>query len=145
LKNDEPVYRYYKEEPSISFTNHEILLKAELCEAQRAAQESQTIFTPTEPEIGVSVQDKGIVQPGADGIVPLKPKMGLLSQPGFSQLQLNFTVPKGKVASLMGVLNFLQHRYNRIDISLHVEGGQLSDQEYEDKVKEAFRQMGIDI
>jgi hypothetical protein len=60
-------------------------------------------------------------------------------------LNFNFVVPKGKVSSLMGVLNFLQNRYNRIEISLHVADGQLSEQEYEDKIKEAFRQMGIDI
>jgi hypothetical protein len=30
-------------------------------------------------------------------------------------------------------------------MSLQVDGGQLSEQEYEDKIKEAFRQMGIDI
>jgi len=32
-----------------------------------------------------------------------------------------------------------------MDVSLHLDKGQMSEQEYEDKVKEAFRQMGIDI
>ncbi len=45
----------------------------------------------------------------------------------------------------MGVLNYLQSKYERMDIGLHLEKGQLTEQEFEDKVKEAFRQMGIDI
>ena len=49
------------------------------------------------------------------------------------------------MSNLMGVLNFLQSRFGRIQMSLRVDEGQLSEQEYEDKIKEAFRQMGIDI
>jgi hypothetical protein len=45
----------------------------------------------------------------------------------------------------MGVLNYLQSRYNKLQIMVNVDGGQLTEQEYEDKVKEAFRQMGIEI
>ena len=67
------------------------------------------------------------------------------TEDGLTQLSLNFVIPKGKVASLMGVLNFLQSRYNRVEISLNLAEGQLTEQEYEDKIKEAFRQMGIDI
>jgi hypothetical protein len=63
----------------------------------------------------------------------------------YEQLHFNFVVPKGKVSSLMGVLNFLQSRYNRVEISLNLGDGQLSEQEFEDRVKEAFRQMGINI
>jgi hypothetical protein len=63
----------------------------------------------------------------------------------YKQLDFNFTVPKGKVASLMGVLNYLQSKYEHMNISLHLDRGQMTEQEYEDKVKEAFRQMGIEI
>jgi len=44
-----------------------------------------------------------------------------------------------------GVLNFLQSRYNRLDLSVNVGEGQITEQEYGDKVKGAFRQMGIEI
>ena len=61
------------------------------------------------------------------------------------QLHLQFTVPKGKVAGLMGVMNFLQHRFNRLKIVLSAEDGEITEQEYEDKIKEAFRQLGIEV
>ena len=73
------------------------------------------------------------------------PTSTTLPDKGLKQLSFNFTVPKGKVANLMGVLNYLQSKYEHMDISLHLDRGQMTEQEYEDKVKEAFRQMGIDI
>ncbi len=74
--------------------------------------------------------------------------MGTCSGAGVAEhsgLTLRLTVPKGKVASLMGVMNLLQSRFSSMQVTLHVEGGQLSEQEYEDKVMETFRQMGVDV
>ncbi|MCS6840668.1 MAG: hypothetical protein NZ701_07800, partial [Roseiflexus sp.] len=61
------------------------------------------------------------------------------------RLRLQFTVPKGKVSSLMGVLNYLQTRYGRIEITLELSEGSITDQELEDRVREAFRQMGVHV
>ncbi len=141
LKDDQPVYRYYKEESSISFTDDEILIKAEVCEAQRAAQEGQVTFTPAQTATGQPVGETTAVPAfGQSAFTPTIPTAGK-----YQQLRFNFVVPKGKVSSLMGVLNFLQSRYNRLELSVNVGDGQLTEQEYEDKVKEAFRQMGIEI
>lgn len=79
-------------------------------------------------------------QPGQPGLHSVTPVAGK-----YQQLNFNFVVPKRKVSSLMGVLKYLQSRYNKLEISLNVGDGQLTEQEYEDKVKEAFRQMGIEI
>jgi len=126
LKDEQPICRYYKEEPSISFTDNEILIDAKTCEGQRAKQEGLVIYPPITPPPGK--------------VTPAKPEAGK-----YQQLTLNFIVPKGKVSNLMGVLNYLQSKYGRLEIALHLDQGSLTEQEYEDKVKEAFRQMGIDI
>lgn len=44
----------------------------------------------------------------------------------------------------MGVMNLLQSKFARMDVTLSVNDGQLSEQDYEDKVREAFRQMGVE-
>jgi hypothetical protein len=120
------------------------LVRAEVCETQLAAQADQVIFKPggTTPSTSIQEPSTSEVQPGTSGvtITPI-----ILTTSKYSQLNLNFVVPKGKVSSLMGVLNFLQNRYNHIEVSLNINDGSLSEQEYEDKIKEAFRQMGIDI
>jgi len=43
------------------------------------------------------------------------------------------------------VLNFLQTKYAHMEITLRLRDGALSDQELEEKVMEAFRQMGITL
>jgi hypothetical protein len=141
LKEDQPVCRYYIEEASTFYTDDEILLKAEICEAQRAAQEGKVTFGPGQTATGPSTGETTPSQTfGQSTFVPPTPVAGK-----YQQLHFNFVVPKGKVSSLMGVLNYLQSRYNRLELSVNVGEGQLTEQEYEDKVKEAFRQMGIDI
>jgi hypothetical protein len=65
--------------------------------------------------------------------------------PELRQLRLQFTVPKGKVAGLMGVMNLLQHRFDRLEITLSAAQGAISQQEYEDRIQEAFRQLGIEV
>ncbi len=150
LENDQPICRYFKEEPSISLAEDEILLRADICEAQRIAQSGQTMFTPGQTGATATggVQNGGPAAPpttqgGSTGQMQIFPPTHTTG--GRTQLSFNFVVPKGKVASLMGVLNYLQTRYSTIELALKVDGGELTEQEYEDKVKEAFRQMGIEI
>ena len=45
----------------------------------------------------------------------------------------------------MGVINFLQSKTNNMELNLFVADGSIKQQDYEDKIKEAFRQMGVDI
>jgi hypothetical protein len=141
LKDGQPVCRYFREECSLSFGDNEILIKAEICEAQRRAQEGQVTFTPGQTVSGQPVSETPVSRTASQP--PLSPTAPVAGK--YQQLHFNFVVPKGKVSSLMGVLNFLQSRYNRVEISLNLGDGQLSEQEFEDKVKEAFRQMGIEI
>jgi glutamyl/glutaminyl-tRNA synthetase len=43
----------------------------------------------------------------------------------------------------MGVLNYLQSKFEEMEISLRLDKGELTEQELEDKIKEALRQLGI--
>ncbi len=139
IKEEQPVCRYFKQESSIAFTDNEILIRAEICQAQLAAQKDQAGLASSGTPSGK------VNEAGAATFVPTAPAIPPPTAGRYQQLNFNFTVPKGKVASLMGVLNYLQSKYERMDLSLHLEKGQMSEQEFEDKVKEAFRQMGIDL
>lgn len=140
LKEEKPVCMYFKEEATTSFADDEVLIKAEVCDAQRVAQEGQVTFTPGQITTGLPLGEATTQIFGSSVSTPTTPLTGK-----YQQLRFDFIVPKGKVSNLMGVLNFLQSRYNRLELSVNVSGGQLTEYEYEDKIKEAFRQMGIDI
>lgn len=141
LKDGQPVCLYYKEECTVSFSDSEILIRAEICEEQRRKERESLVYPPPEPTVKPPVSDGGgdvIITPPGGGITP--PPSGK-----YSQMNFNFVIPKGKVSGLMGVLNYLQSKYETIEISLKLNNGQMTEQEMEDKVKEAFRQMGIKI
>lgn len=44
----------------------------------------------------------------------------------------------------MGVLNLLQSKFASLEIELEATDGEISEQDYEDKIRESFRQLGID-
>jgi len=43
------------------------------------------------------------------------------------------------------MMNLLQRKFDRLDIVLSAENGEISEQEYEDKIQETFRQLGIEV
>lgn len=45
----------------------------------------------------------------------------------------------------MGVMNLLQSKFDNLEIEVIASDGEISEQDYEGKIKEAFRQLGVDI
>jgi hypothetical protein len=59
-----------------------------------------------------------------DGAMP--GKTSVTSTPtseGYKQLKFNFSAPKGKVANLMSVLNYMQSKCEQMDIFLRLDNG----------------------
>lgn len=124
IKDDQPICQYYKQETTVSFADNEILIKSDICQSQIKEREARTVFTPGDHVPSSTVSETFSTTPNATEAsrtvnVPDK---------GLKQLSFNFTVPKGKVASLMGVLNYLQSKYEHMNISLHLDRGQMTEQ-----------------
>ncbi len=61
------------------------------------------------------------------------------------ELHLKFQLPKGKVASIMGIMNLLQSKFDVLEIEIIANKGKMLKQDFEDKIQEAFNQLGIKI
>ena len=59
-------------------------------------------------------------------------------------MSLKFTVPLGKVSQVMGMMNFLQNKFKILKITINATEGSISDEEYESKIKETLRQLGLE-
>ena len=136
----------YKESPIVALAGNEIIIRVDICEAQRA-QQAQAAVTPPgtgvlsrSEETSTGVQEFSAVAPDIEAGVTVSP-----TEPVRRTVTLRFTVPKGQVASLLGVLNLLQYRFGRLEITVRASDGEMSEQEYENKVMEAFRQMGVEV
>lgn len=139
LENNLPRCRYFKEECSLAFSGSEVIIRDVICQEQKS-QDDQTAGEK---------QASTVAQPSPEE----KPEHHHTTRPVESpggvgtkeKLHLKFRLAKGKVHDLMGVMNYLQFKFTGIDIELTAEGGSITLQEYEDKIQEAFSQMGIPI
>jgi hypothetical protein len=146
MHENRPVCRSYNETPSVSFADSEVLIRDDLCKEQRARKPTETPTYPPASDSSRPIHDG----PGTTFKPEPAPPIGeeqrhdAVSAPNRT-LTLAFTIPRGRVSGLMGVLHFLQTKYAHMEITLHLRDGALSDQELEEKVMEAFRQMGITL
>jgi hypothetical protein len=63
-----------------------------------------------------------------------------------TEINIGFPIPpRGHVSDITFVMRLLQERFSDIYITLQAHGGEISEQEFDDKVREAFRQLGIDL
>ena len=139
LENEKPVCRYFKENPpSITLVGSEVIIREDICIAQKKEEieereDGDITYPPgdTPPQEIVEGEDNGDSSPPGSS--------------GRKEIHLQFTVPKGKVAGLMGVMNLLQANFDNLRIDLRATDGEISEQDYEDKIKEAFAQLGIDL
>ena len=141
LEHGKPVSRYFKEGPLlIAFSGSEVLIREDVCIAQKEGEEraerEKADRDVTYPSGGTPTPD--IVE-GEDVDSPAPESSGL------KEIHLQFTVPKGQVAGLMGVMNLLQANFDNLRIDLRATDGEMSEQDYEDKIKEAFAQLDIDL
>ena len=144
LEDNQPVCRYFEETPPVELVSGEIIIRADICRKQREAA-ARPVYKPAVATGTASVAESSIggapAAPGAVAPPAPPPEEGARRE----RLRLRFTVPKGKVSGLMGVMNLLQHRFDRLEIALTAESGEMSEREYEDQVREAFRQLGIEV
>ena len=134
LENDKPICRYFREQPSLAFSGNEVMINEALCREQ---QKKEEIPAQVVTQQGISEMPGPVYET-------------MKKEPDFKaktkdKVQLTFQVPKGKISNIMGVMNLLQNKFEILQIELIACDGNISEQDYEDKIKEAFRQMGIEI
>jgi hypothetical protein len=127
LENGKPVCRYYREQPSIAFSPSEILISETLCIEQKKKEEIVKLH-PSEIKTPEATWVKGVPTAQAKKMV-----------------QLRFQIPKGRVAGIMGVMNLLQSKFDSLEVEIVATDGEISEQDFEDKIKESFRQLGIEV
>ena len=137
LENDTPKCEYFRKIPSVSLSANEVIIVDGLCREGR------------EEPAGGSWKDYGSRNDGVTGgsIVKSEKETGgaQTSLTDMKALRLSFTIPMGKVSNILGVINFLTNRFKRVDITIEAHDGSLSEQDYENKIKEAFEQIGVEL
>lgn len=137
LEENSSVCKHYKNSTTVYFDPNEIIIKDSICIEQLKKQEE---IVTTEPSQKTDASEEIPQKKG--GTVGVN---GHTEGTSYDQLSLNFEIPKGKVSSLMGLLNFLQSKYEHLQIDIKASYGKLTEEEYNTKIIEALRQGGVDL
>lgn len=129
LVDDKPICHFFKQSTSLFFNSTEILIKDSVCIEQKKKTEEPIPAVEISKSLGSDSEQSQVIS----------------SKDILHSLELKFNLPKGKVSSLMGILTYLQTKFDNLEFELKASNGKLTKQEYEDKIEEAFRQIGINI
>jgi len=121
--------RYYKTDATVTLDENQVIIQSTICETQKETKEEVRQLPPKLDE--QESPEKGpIIEPIAKGR---------------DHLTLEFDVPAGKVSQIMQMMHFLQSKFEGLRLTINATKGSISDEEYENKIKETLRQLGIKI
>ncbi len=144
--NGRPQCLYFKEEATPALQDGEVLIRAEICEQQKAqsAAGQLPVGAPPTPGSVAEAPAASASSTASPAAWPAMPGMAGALQPAHHSLRLRFTLPLGKASDLFGLLRLLQECFRQLDITIEAGEGTISEADIEDKVRETFRQIGID-
>ncbi|MCX7958642.1 MAG: hypothetical protein N3B13_06310, partial [Deltaproteobacteria bacterium] len=140
LEDNQVNLHYFKEDCEVNLSDDEVLIKGEWCrikssEVKYQGQEQRE----TKLKVGESTPITTAFTPYTD----------IESEEGksISSIKLEVQIPSGKFSEFIGPLRLISAKFKnlKIKISLEAFDGKISKEEYENKIKEAFRQSGIVI
>ena len=142
LAGEEPVCRFFGKSTSVALSGSEVIIREDLC----IAQEEETARGSGYPT-GTDKTDEGETCIRDSGTMPpIDPELTVSGKESVrKKIHLKFVIPKGSVSSIMGVMNLLQSKFDRLEIELLAEGGEILESDYDNKIEEAFRQLGIKL
>ncbi|HOX77200.1 MAG TPA: DUF499 domain-containing protein [Bacteroidales bacterium] len=138
LEDNKPICKWFEETIQELTYGDEYIIEASICKEQKEEEKRKKAAegpVGPEPPIPPEPGGGGTEEPPTGGGTPSKFKQ---------TVQLNMTIPKGRTSNLVGLLNLLQHHYQDVSINISAKNGQMTEQDYEDKIMETLRQMGID-
>lgn len=139
LDKDMPICKHFQEPiQSISYGD-EIIINAEICIQQKTVPKVDVSPDGTPPTTGGSTPPP-ISDPKKD-TTNEQPTPEITSM---KQLSLDFEIPVGKTSSMLGMINYIQKNFKNVQIKIIAQNGEIDKQDYEDKIKETLRQMGIE-
>lgn len=133
--------RYYKTDVEPYFEETEVLIKEELCKEEKDEYKPEPIYD--QPETPGKGAEK-VKEPSSSHIVIIEPSTTLLK---YRQLSLKLSISSGKLSDVVKTINFIKQKFSNVEIKIEIsaKNGEILKTEYEDKIKEAFLQLGLKI
>ncbi len=129
--------KYYRQSVNPELSENEVIIKPEFCKSKEEktyTEESKSQTVDTSSVLSSSTGAITYTYKSSDNIEYI------------SSLHLKFTLPVDKVSYFAQMVRFLNEKFSKceIEICLKGEGGKITKNEYENKIKETLNQLDID-
>ena len=119
--------------PAVTFEENEAIIADKNCMVLKTKLELSQQTDKLETK-GLDLESKGS---GPSPNIPLSTTTEI------QEIQISIDVPRGQVSQIMGLMNFLQQKYQSLNLQIRATDGTMSDEELADHVKETLKQLGI--
>jgi len=126
-------------EKLFSVDENAFIVKKELCKKL----EERKIEEPTETEITKISQPVSGYNAGETKTK--EPQSLFVEQNIKDTVELNFKLPKGKSVEIGRMLNLIDKNFEDVEITIKAKNGKISKEDYEMRILEALRQLGIEV
>lgn len=120
--DENPSYKYFKEEPSISFADNEVIIQDSICVSQMQKPEESS-------------------SPESEEGKPLESEPRSMPDDTQNSLDFGFQIPEGKMTDVWGILRLINERFSSIELDIKAKDGDISKNDIE-KIREALKQIG---
>ncbi len=137
LEDNKPVCKAFKKSTSAELVGNEIIISEAICKIQIEPPKQAPIDKPWEKEGGQVVST---TVSGGNGSQTVKPDVKTKES-----LCIEFEIPDGRVSGIVSIINYLKSKYKVVKIKVETTDGSITEQDYDDKILEAFDQLGIEL
>ncbi|MBC7122504.1 MAG: ATP-binding protein [Pseudothermotoga sp.] len=138
LEDGRPVCKSIKENPNITLSYGEIIIKPELCKEARKKEDRERVVPTEDGKVKEEETEPAYAAEGEE-----KKEASQIK----TSVKLKLAVPLGQMSTVAKVVNYLKETFNHcgVQITIQASGGKISKSDYENRILEALKQAGIKI
>lgn len=140
LEDGKPVCRCFKEDCTVELSEEEVIIKSALC-SEKVQEEKREVL-----------KEEGTYSTSSESTSHIESKVqsyttSAIQREEYVGLFLKVPVPFGRLSDMYNLLRNLNSNFAdlRVVIEVHAKGGKISKEDYENRVEETIKQMGIDM
>ena len=125
IEDNNPLCKYFKEGCEPLLTEKEIIVKKELCKEVPAPPS----VLPSPPSL------------------PSEKEKEKEEKNKFTRIYLKISPPSGKLSDIARMINYIKSKFNNVRITMEIDAqdGEIDVTDYENKIEEALKQVGVEI
>ena len=127
-----PNCTYFGDEPTIDFTDNEVIINATICKTQMEVRVQTSVESPNEPNTNEG-NDETYENVSNDVSVQITE--------GRKEIDFKFEIPEGRMSDAMGMLQLINSKFRKIQFGIKASNGSITKDDL-DNMREALRQMG---